>query len=249
MLLAIIAILIGLATAQLATLATTVYLHRALTHRALTVKPGAALAFRIFIWMSTGIKSREWVAVHRKHHASSDTAEDPHSPLILGFWKVQFGNVVLYRRTARDGVTVGRYAKDLPPSRLDRWLLDRPLAGLGFGIGLLILLLGPWAGLLAAFVHMNAYLALNASINAVGHRFGRRPYDEVLATNNRWLALITAGEGLHNNHHAEPTSPRLSHRRFEIDPAWPMIRMLVALRQAELRHPGVRIGRRPAPVA
>ena len=244
----LIAVLAGLALSQLATLITTVFLHRAGAHKALTIRPVARHGFRFVIWITTGIKPREWIAVHRKHHANSDTADDPHSPLVLGFWKVQLGNVALYRREARNPDTVARYAKDMAPDRLDRWVYDHSLVGLGLGIAVLIWVLGPWAGLLAAGVHTVSYLGLNAAINAVGHRFGSRPYGDVLATNNRWLALITAGEGLHNNHHAAPTSPRLSHRRLEIDPAWPLIRLLVWVRQAELRHPGVRLRRRsPAP--
>jgi len=91
---------------QLSILATTVYLHRVLAHRSLTVRPPVAMVFRLIIWMMTGITPRAWVAVHRRHHAFSDTPQDPHSPVVLGFWAVQLGNVKLYRNTIRDGVTV-----------------------------------------------------------------------------------------------------------------------------------------------
>jgi stearoyl-CoA desaturase (delta-9 desaturase) len=224
----------GLAVCQLATLLTTVYLHRALSHRALVLRPGAALVLRALLWVTTGIRAREWVAVHRKHHAFSDTEGDPHSPLLEGFAMVQFGNVALYRRALRDGLVVRRYARDLPPDRWDRALFDHALLGLGLGVGALCLVLGPWAGLLAALVHTVAYLLLNAAINAVGHLWGRRPFGN-RARNNQWLAWLTAGEGLHNNHHAAPTSAKLALGRREVDPAWPFVRLLVRRGWATVR--------------
>ncbi|HVW35547.1 MAG TPA: fatty acid desaturase, partial [Acidimicrobiia bacterium] len=192
---------------QASVLATTVYLHRVLAHRSLTVRPGVALVFRLIIWIMTGITPRAWVAVHRKHHAFSDTPQDPHSPVVLGFWAVQLGNVKLYRDTIKDGVTVPKYSKDLPPDRLDRVLFDHALLGLALGIGFLVAVLGPIGGLLAAGIHTVAYLAISAAVNAVGHTYGKRPYEN-LATNNQWLAWLSGGEGLHNNPHAAPTSAR-----------------------------------------
>jgi len=211
--------------AQLATMCTTVYLHRGLSHRAVTFTPRTALVFRVLIWVSTGIRPRQWVAVHRKHHAFSDEEGDPHSPLLEGFAMVQFGNVSLYRKALKDGMIEQRYARDLAPDRLDRVLFDRAYLGLGLGIVLLCLVLGPWYGLLAAGVHTITYLLLNAAINAVGHMWGARPYDN-RATNNQWLALLTAGEGLHNNHHAAATSARLALGRGEVDPGWWVIALL-----------------------
>ena len=144
------ALVAAVLVSQAATLATSIYLHRALSHRAIAVRPGLALGFRVLVWITTGIVPRDWVAVHRRHHATSDTAADPHSPVVLGFWRVQLGNVALYRRAIRDGVTVRRYARDLPPDGLDRALLDHSFVGLSIGIGILCLLLGWQTGLLAA---------------------------------------------------------------------------------------------------
>ncbi|HEX4980027.1 MAG TPA: fatty acid desaturase [Acidimicrobiales bacterium] len=222
--------LVAAAVCQLATFCTTVYLHRTLSHRAITLAPGAALAFRGLVWLTTGIRPRQWVAVHRKHHAFSDEEGDPHSPIIEGFAMVQFGNVHLYRKALRDDAIERRYARDLPPDRWDRALFDRGWLGLGLGIVGLCVLLGPWYGLLAAGLHTMSYLLINAAINAIGHMWGSRPADNK-ATNNQWLALLTAGEGLHNNHHAVPTSARLALRRGEIDPAWWVV---AALRRARL---------------
>src|SRR5437764_14752076 len=202
---------------QLSLFATSVYRHRVLAHRSLTVRPAVAVVFRLIIWMMTGISPRAWVAVHRKHHAFSDTPQDPHSPVILGFWAVQLGNVKLYRDTIRDGVTVTKYSRDLPPDRLDRMLFDHALAGLAIGIGLLMWVLGPLAGLLAAGIHTVVYLSISAAVNAVGHTYGKRPYDNQ-ATNNQWLAWVSGGEGLHNNHHAPPTSAQFALAGIHLHP-------------------------------
>jgi stearoyl-CoA desaturase (delta-9 desaturase) len=231
----LLAVVVGLAVSQVGLFCTTVYLHRTVSHRALTMRPGLALAFRFVVWVTTGIKPREWAAVHRRHHAFSDVEGDPHSPVLLGFWRVQLTNAALYRRVARDGETVPRYARDLPPDGWDRVLFDRAFVGLGAGVAALCLLLGWQWGLLAAAVHTVSYLMLNGAINAVGHTFGRRSYENN-ATNNQWLAWLTGGEGLHNNHHAAPTSARLAHARGQIDPGWWVISALSALRLARVRH-------------
>jgi stearoyl-CoA desaturase (delta-9 desaturase) len=228
------ALIIGVAASLAANVATTVYLHRALAHRALTLRAPAAHAFRFVIWISTGIRPRQWVAVHRKHHAFTDVEGDPHSPVLQGWVKVQVMNVSMYRREARNPRTIDRYARDLPADRLDRLFYDHALLGLAIGVAGLCALFGWRVGLLAAFVHVNVYLAGSAAVNAMGHHFGRRPYDNN-AGNLQWLAFVTAGEGLHNNHHAKPTAAKLSHRWFEIDPGWWVIKTLTWLRLAKLR--------------
>src|SRR5258706_15132650 len=111
------AVVAGLALAQLGTLITTVWLHRGLSHRAMTLAPGVTRVFRVGLWMMTGIRPRQWVAVHRRHHAHTDVEGDPHSPVLLGFAKVQFANAALYRRGAPGGVTGRRGAPPPPPPR------------------------------------------------------------------------------------------------------------------------------------
>lgn len=235
-----LAVVVGLAVCQFATLVTTVFLHRALSHRALTLSPAVVAVARVLIWTTTGIRPRQWVAVHRKHHAFTDVDGDPHSPLLEGFAAVQFGNVRLYRRVANDPATVARYARDLPADRWDRLLLDRAWLGLGIGITLLIVVFGVGAGLLAAVVHTASYLLLNAAVNAVGHMWGARPHSGA-AGNSQWLAWLTSGEGLHNNHHAAPTSARLALQRGEIDPGWWVIRLLEQRGWARVRHHEARL--------
>jgi stearoyl-CoA desaturase (Delta-9 desaturase) len=228
------ALLLGLAVSQLANFATTVYLHRAAAHRAVKLQPPLTFAFRFITWITVGIKPREWVAVHRKHHAYTDVEGDPHSPKLLGWVRVQLTNAALYRREARNPETVRRYAKDMPPDWWDRHVFDHSLIGLALGIGVLIVLLGPAWGLAAAAIHTVFYLMSNGAVNAVGHQFGRRRYDNS-AGNVGWLALITGGEGWHNNHHAAPTSARLGHRWWEIDFGWWGISVFRAFGLAKVR--------------
>ena len=225
----------GFLVCQLANVVTTVYLHRALSHRALRLRPGVLAICRVITWITTGIRPRQWVAVHRKHHAFTDVEGDPHSPVLLGYLAVQLGNVGLYRKAANDDALVARYAKDLPADRWDRVLFDHALLGLGIGVAILWLVLGPWVAVVAATFHTLSYLGLSAAVNAAGHHFGRRTYDNG-ATNLQWLAFLTMGEGLHNNHHAAPTSARFALAKGQIDPAWPVIRLLRRLGWASVRH-------------
>jgi stearoyl-CoA desaturase (Delta-9 desaturase) len=233
---------LGLGLSVLANMITTVYLHRALSHRALTLSRPATEGFRALNWITTGIRPRQWVAVHRKHHAFTDVEGDPHSPVLLGWRRVQATNVVLYRRAAADPDIIARYARDLPATRLDRALYDRALVGLSIGVLLLVRLLGWRTALVTAFVHANAYLAGSSAVNAIGHHFGARPYANG-AGNLQWLAWATAGEGLHNNHHGAPTSANLAHRPGEVDPGWWLVRLLVGTGHATLRFPEVRVAR------
>jgi stearoyl-CoA desaturase (delta-9 desaturase) len=230
---------VGLLVSQLANLVTTVYLHRALSHRALTLRPASSHVMRALTWITTGIRPRQWVAVHRKHHAFTDVEGDPHSPVLLGWTTVQAKNVLLYRAEAANPDTVARYARDLPPTRLDTTLYDKALVGLGLGVLVLVKLFGWRVALVAALVHVNYYLAASSAINAIGHHFGRRPYPNN-AGNLQWLAWAVAGEGLHNNHHGAPTSARLAHRPGEVDPGWWLIRGLEAIGQATVRFTEVR---------
>jgi stearoyl-CoA desaturase (delta-9 desaturase) len=238
----IIAVVVGLAVCQVALFLTTVVLHRALSHKALTISSKPMFVCRVLLWITTGIRPRQWVAVHRRHHAFTDVDGDPHSPAIEGFTAVQLGNVVLYRRVAKDDANTARYAKDLPADRWDRVLFDHALLGLGVGVGLLFLVFwGNWRlTLIAAAVHAVSYLLLNSAVNAIGHSTGKRPFTG-LATNNQWLAFLTAGEGLHSNHHAAPTSARLAFHRREIDPGWWVISAGRRLGWIVVRHQQARI--------
>jgi stearoyl-CoA desaturase (Delta-9 desaturase) len=229
-------LLISLAVAavliQAAVFATTIYLHRTATHRALVLHPAVEVFFRFVLWLTTGIVPREWVAVHRKHHAFTDEEGDPHSPHLEGFWKVQLGNVFYYMREADKTEVVEKYARDIKPDRWDRVLFDRKLLGPLSGTVALCAILGIGWGLLAAGIHGFTYVfLLSSSINGLCHYKGYKNFDNT-ATNIRVLALLTGGEGLHNNHHGFPRSPKFSFRPSEIDPAWPVIKVLTLLKLA-----------------
>ena len=239
------AIVAAFVVTQTAIIATTVYLHRGLSHRALSVHPIAALPFRFVVWITTGQRPREWAAVHRKHHAATDTADDPHSPKILGFWRVQLGNVGLYKRAASDESNLRKYARDIPRDRLDVLFFDHAFVGLAVGITTLVVTLwalgfGITTGFVAAGTHAAFYVLLAGAINAVGHTFGKRPYANS-GTNLQSVALLTGGEGLHNNHHAAPTSARFSLARGQLDPGWWLVRVMVWMHVARVRHSEVHL--------
>ena len=224
---------------QVAVIATSIYLHRALAHRSLHLHPIADVAFRAALWLTTGQSRQEWVAVHRKHHTFTDREGDPHSPRLLGFWRVQLFNVAYYMREARNPETLETFAPDLRPDRLDRVLFSRGTLGLVVGLTLLCALIGLWPGLIAGLTHAVLYVFVMAPlINAVGHWRGSKNFENT-AYNGRLLAWITGGESLHNNHHAHPRSPKFSMRRSEFDPSWLVIRALAAVRLLAIQGPSV----------
>jgi stearoyl-CoA desaturase (delta-9 desaturase) len=222
--------LVAVALSQVAVIATSIYLHRGLAHRSLTIHPVLDVFFRTILWITTGQKRQQWVAVHRKHHTFTDKVGDPHSPRVLGFWKVQLGNVYYYAREASNPETIEKFAPDLPEDRLDRALFSWGWLGVGIGVGALVAALGFWPGIIAGIVHAVIYVFVLAPlINGLGHWHGGQNFDNT-AYNWRTISWFTGGEALHNNHHAYPRAPKFSVRRFEFDPSWPVIRALVAVR-------------------
>ncbi len=217
---------------QLSVFFTTIYLHRCLTHRGLQLHPLVRNLMHLELALFTGIVPREWVAVHRKHHHFSDQEGDPHSPYIHGLWHVLFGNFFYYRAEKNIPATIRKYTPDYRPDWIDRipGIRFAPLAGLA-----LFMLAFGWAWGLAAWgFHVVAYIFLNSMINSLCHMIGYRNYEN-LATNLQWVALLTGGEGLHNNHHEYPSSARFAQRAREIDPAWLVIRALEAVGLASVK--------------
>jgi stearoyl-CoA desaturase (delta-9 desaturase) len=227
-------LLITVVIMQISVFCTTIYLHRVLTHRGLELHPIMSFLMHLHITLFTGISPREWVAVHRKHHQFSDEQGDPHSPYLLGLWKVFFWNALYYRKEANNAATVRKYTPDYKGTVLDKLPI---LVGWGIlgGLGLFLLAFG-WAWGLAFFVfHSVGYIFLNASINSLCHMVGYRNFDN-LATNIRPIAWLTGGEGLHNNHHEFPSAARFSMRPGEFDPAWLFIRMMEMMGLAKVKR-------------
>ena len=229
----VVCLVVSALITQLAVFATTIFLHRSACHKALVLHPAVVWFFKASLWLTTGIVTKEWVAVHRKHHAFTDEEGDPHSPKLAGFWAVQLGNFFLYLKAAKDPKVVERYARDLHDGFWDRLLFNHGTTGLVVGLVLLSVLMGPGWALLAAGVHAVMYVfVLSSSINGLCHWIGYRNFENT-ATNIRLLALLTGGEGLNNNHHGYSRRPKFSFTGSEFDPAWPVIRLLVALRLAK----------------
>jgi stearoyl-CoA desaturase (Delta-9 desaturase) len=219
---------------QITVIATSVYLHRGVAHRSLRLHPALDVSFRAILWLSTGMRCREWVAVHRKHHAFTDREGDPHSPYLLGFWKVQLWNVYYYAREARNPEVVKKFAPELVDDKWERYVFGWGWTGLAAGTGLVTLAIGFWPALAAMLLHGLLYVfVLSPSINGLGHWRGKQNFENT-AYNSRLLAWFTGGESLHNNHHAHPKSPKFSVRRSEFDPSWPVIKLCTALRLMHL---------------
>jgi stearoyl-CoA desaturase (delta-9 desaturase) len=226
----LIAILVAVALTETAVVLTSIYLHRGLAHRSLVLHPAAELACRVFLWLTTGQRRQEWVAVHRKHHTFTDREGDPHSPRLLGFWRVQLFNAYYYAREARKPETLHRFAPDIAEDRLDRLVFSHGWTGLALGVGVLCLTLGVWAGVAAGVLHAVLYVFVLAPlINGLGHWRGHQNFHNT-AYNWRLLSWVTGGESLHNNHHAQPRSAKFSMSAREFDPSWAVIRVLAALR-------------------
>lgn len=217
--------------------AVTIFLHRHQAHRALTLHPVASHFFRFWLWLTTGMVTRQWVAVHRKHHARCETADDPHSPQVLSLKKVLLEGAELYRREADNGETLAAYGKGTPDDMVERRLYSRfPYLGIVLMLALDVLLLGP-IGITVWAVQM-IWIPLFAAgvINGIGHYFGYRTYASPDAATNivPWGILI-GGEELHNNHHAYPGSARLSSQPWEFDIGWFYIRLLERMGLAQVK--------------
>ncbi|MBU6500881.1 MAG: fatty acid desaturase [Patescibacteria group bacterium] len=228
--------LLGFILAEAATLLTTVYLHRSTTHCSVKFHPRVEFFMQGGLWLTTGINRIEWAAVHRYHHNHTDVDGDPHSPILLGLWAVQLGNLFLYRKAAKRPEVLA-CAKNIKPTLAEETIFKSPKVGLAVGIGLLYMLVGFrfWPTLIIAGTHTFLYLFfLNNLINGWCHVRGYKNFKNKPAFNNRLIAWITMGEGLHNNHHHKPGNPSLRYKWSEVDLGWIFIRLLCSLKLATL---------------
>lgn len=232
------AVLFTLGMTHITIVAVTVYLHRAQAHRALDLHPAVSHFFRFWLWLTTGMVTKEWVGVHRRHHAKCETAEDPHSPQILGLRKVLAEGAELYAKAASDREAVERYGQGTPDDWLERRLYSRfQWQGVALMFVLDILLFGVYGIVVWAVQMLWIPIWAAGVINGVGHYFGYRNFEPPDASTNivPWGILI-GGEELHNNHHAFPSSARLSSKWWEFDIGWMYIRILQALGLAKVRR-------------
>ncbi|WP_374591585.1 acyl-CoA desaturase [Aquabacterium sp.] len=215
----------------------TVFLHRSQAHRALDLHPAVMHFFRFWCWVATGMVVKEWVAIHRKHHAKCDTVDDPHSPQIYGLKKLVTQGAELYRAEAKNLDTISRYGHGTPDDWVERNVYSRfTWQGVGLMLILDLLLFGA-IGLTVWAVQM-AWIPVTATaiINGVGHYWGYRNFEAADASTNVFpWGIIIGGEELHNNHHTYPTSARLSVKPYEFDIGWVYISIMAKLGLAQVR--------------
>ncbi len=221
-------------------MAVTLYYHRDQAHRSVDLHPAVRHVCRFWMWLNTGSSTREWVAVHRKHHAHCEREGDPHSPRLFGLKRVLLQGSELYRAEANNQETLEKYAKGCPNDWLENRLYAHPY-GSYLGPALLVVLdlvlFGVPGIILIALQLSNMPLLAAGVINGLCHAKGYRNFETDDASTNLWpIGLFVAGEELHNNHHAFPTSARFSMRRHEIDMGWLHLKVLEKLGLAKIRR-------------
>ncbi len=224
-------------TTHITIAAVTIFLHRAQAHRALDLHPIVSHFFRMWLWLTTGMVTKEWVAIHRKHHAKCETPEDPHSPMVYGHWGVLRFGVSLYRKEAKNKETMERYGYGTPDDWMERNVYGKyTWQGMGVSLVIFFALFG-FAGVSMWAIQL-AWIPITAAgiINGTGHFWGYRNYStEDTSTNIIPIGIIIGGEELHNNHHAFGASAKFAHRWFEFDLGWVYIRMMSAVGLATVR--------------
>ncbi len=215
----------------------TIFLHRSQAHRALELHAIPSHFFRLWLWLTTGMVTKEWVAIHRKHHAKCETVDDPHSPVTKGIKTVLLTGSELYRNEAKNQETLRKFGHNTPDDWLERNLYSRYSWQ---GVGLMLILDLAMFGAIGATVWavQMLWIPITAAgiINGIGHYWGYRNFEAADASTNvlPW-GIIIGGEELHNNHHTYPTSAKLSVKPFEFDIAWGYIRALEIMGLAKVR--------------
>ena len=215
----------------------TIYLHRHSAHRGLDLHPVVSHFFRFWLWLTTGMETKQWTAVHRKHHARCETPEDPHSPQVLGINKVMWEGADLYKLEAKNTETLEKFGQGTPDDWMERHVYTgHSVAGIALMLVIDFVLFG-FAGITIWAIQM-MWIPIFAAgiINGVGHYWGYRNFQAEDASRNisPWGILI-GGEELHNNHHAYPSSARLSNKWWEFDIGWMYIRILEILGLAHVK--------------
>jgi stearoyl-CoA desaturase (delta-9 desaturase) len=231
-------VLVALGLTHITIAAVTIFLHRCQAHRALDLHPIVSHFFRFWLWLTTGMVTKEWAAIHRKHHAKCETAEDPHSPQVYGINRVLWGGVFLYVKESHNADTMERYGHGTPDDWVERNVYSRfVLLGLT-AMGLVnVALFGLVPGALILLTQI-AWIPFWAAgvINGIGHFWGYRNWEtEDASTNIFPIGILIGGEELHNNHHAFASSARLSSKWYEFDIGWMYIRIMEMLGLARVK--------------
>jgi stearoyl-CoA desaturase (delta-9 desaturase) len=216
----------------------TLYLHRGQTHRGLVFHPAVAHFMRFWLWLTTGMVTKQWVAIHRKHHQNSDKEGDPHTPHVYGIWRVVFGGALLYHEASKNKAMIDQYGVGTPDDWMENNIYSKH-SRLGITLLLVInLLCFSWWGFLIWGIQM-IWIPFWAAgiVNGVGHWFGyRNTNTKDRSKNISIFGIIIGGEELHNNHHAEPANPKLSRLWFEFDIGWMWFKILEKLKLARVKN-------------
>jgi len=215
----------------------TLFLHRSQAHKSVTFHPVVSHMMRFWLWLTTGMVTKQWVAVHRKHHRHTDIEGDPHSPVICGLHKVLFDGARLYHQASKNFAMVEAYGAGTPDDWVERRVYTKhSRIGILLMLAIDLALFGPWG--LAVWAIQMIWIPFWAAgvINGLGHYYGYRNFDTKDQSNNivPWGILI-GGEELHNNHHQNPASAKLSARMFEFDIGWMYIKIFSLLGLATVR--------------
>jgi stearoyl-CoA desaturase (Delta-9 desaturase) len=226
--------------------AVTIFLHRSQAHRSLDLHPIPSHFFRFWLWMSTGMVTKEWVAIHRKHHAKCETVDDPHSPVTRGIKTVLLTGSELYRAEAKVQETLDKYGHNTPDDWVERhFYTGRSRLGVTLMLIINVLLFGVIGVSIWAIQMVWIPITAAGIINGIGHFWGYRNFEAVDASTNvsPWGILI-GGEELHNNHHTYPTSAKLSVKPYEFDIGWAYIRAMEMVGLAKVRKtpPQLKLG-------
>ena len=219
-------------------IAITLYHHREQAHRSVDLHPALRHFFRFWLWINTGVITKQWVAVHRKHHAMCEREGDPHSPQLVGLKTVLLQGAELYRKEARNPETVEKYGRGTPDDWVERHVYSRwPNVGIALLFFVIVFLFGLPGIALYGIQLITMPLLAAGIINGLSHARGYRNFETDDASTNLWpLAVFVAGEELHNNHHAFPSSARFSQHPWEIDLGWWHLRLFAALGLARIRR-------------
>ena len=235
-----IEIIYTLVCTHITILCVTLYLHRSQAHRGVEFDPRVAHFMRFWLWLTTGMVTREWVAVHRKHHRYSDVEGDPHSPHIFGIFRVFTQGALLYKQAAKDPMMVDTYGAGTPTDWVEERVYSRySTAGIALMLAIDVLLFGAWG--VAIWTVQMLWIPFWAAgvVNGLAHWWGyKNGTTRDQSRNITPWGIIIGGEELHNNHHLDPASPKFSLKPAEFDIGWWWIKLLERLGLAQLRASG-----------